>query len=172
MLTLWHWHGYGGIGDPGWLIRVPGSTHALAYVWRGDNAGPPTMALEVVKNIASVKAHPLMAKYPKAKIITSTFDNISAVWNKEAQLPVVTQELADTWIWGTGSDPVKVAKMRALHRLRTSCVSRTQAISRHSWPTPTCQKCPICYCLGGLDVSSDRWRVAAGGGQGAALCLQ
>lgn len=34
---------------------------------------------------------------------------------------VVTQELADTWIWGTGSDPVKVAKMRALHRLRTSC---------------------------------------------------
>ena len=34
---------------------------------------------------------------------------------RDAQLPVVTQELADTWIWGTGSDPVKVAKMRALH---------------------------------------------------------
>jgi hypothetical protein len=60
-------------------------------------------------------------QYPTAKVVTSTLDNITAVWNKEAQLPVVTQELADTWIWGTGSDPVKVAKMRALHRLRTSC---------------------------------------------------
>jgi hypothetical protein len=62
MLTLWHWHGYGGIGDPGWLIRAPGSTHALAYVWRGDNAGPPQSAEEIVKNIATVKAHPLMTK--------------------------------------------------------------------------------------------------------------
>lgn len=121
MLTLWHWHGYGGVGDPGWLIRVPGSTHALAYVWRGDNAGPPIDADEVVKNVASVKSHPLMARFPKAQVITSTFENISAVWADEAQLPVVTQELADTWIWGTGSDPVKVAKMRAMHRLRTAC---------------------------------------------------
>ena len=90
MLTLWHWHGYGGIGDPGWLIRVPGSTHALAYVWRGDNAGPPMSAAEVVKNVASVKAHPLMAKFPQAKVVTSTFENISAVWATEAKLPVRT----------------------------------------------------------------------------------
>ena len=23
MLTLWHWHGYGGVGDPGWLVHLP-----------------------------------------------------------------------------------------------------------------------------------------------------
>ena len=33
MLTLWHFGGYGSVGDKGWLIRIPGSTHALAYCW-------------------------------------------------------------------------------------------------------------------------------------------
>ena len=33
MPTLWHWHGYGSFGDPGDPIRIPGSTHALAYVF-------------------------------------------------------------------------------------------------------------------------------------------
>ena len=27
-----------------------------------------------------------------------------------ARLPVVTQDLADTWVWGMGSDPVKVQR--------------------------------------------------------------
>ena len=62
MLTLWHFHGYGGVGDPGWLIRIPGSKHALAYVWRGDNAGPPQSVDEVKRNIATIRAHPVMAR--------------------------------------------------------------------------------------------------------------
>lgn len=32
------------------LFRLPGSKHALAYCWRGDNQGPPTSAIEVLTN--------------------------------------------------------------------------------------------------------------------------
>jgi hypothetical protein len=109
MLTLWHFGGYGSVGDKDWLIRIPGSSHALAYCWRGDNAGPPGTAAEVsrpfsswnrptlteiylcnacscqeilrvktagqvLKNVASVRAHPMMAKYPRAQVITSAGD--------------------------------------------------------------------------------------------------
>ena len=48
MPTLWHFHGYGKLGDPGNPIRIPGSAHALAYCWRGDNEGPPESAQEVL----------------------------------------------------------------------------------------------------------------------------
>ena len=69
-----------------------------------------------------------MAQYPQAQVITSTLENVTAQWIDDGamaegsgNLPVVTKELSDTWIWGAGSDPVKVAQMRAIHRLRTSC---------------------------------------------------
>ena len=35
MPTLWHWHGYGQLGEPGNPIRIPGTDHALCYCWRG-----------------------------------------------------------------------------------------------------------------------------------------
>jgi hypothetical protein len=133
MLTLWHFGGYGSVGDKDWLIRIPGSNHALAYCWRGDNAGPPGSSAEVLKNVASVRAHPMMAQYPQAQVITSTLENVTAQWIDDGamaegsgNLPVVTKELSDTWIWGAGSDPVKVAQMRAIHRLRTSCEAAGQ----------------------------------------------
>jgi hypothetical protein len=33
-------------------------------------------------------------------------------------LPVIEKELADTWIWGIGSDPVKTMQTRSIHRAR------------------------------------------------------
>ena len=35
-----------------------------------------------------------------------------------AQLPVITQEIGDTWIHGVGTDPKKVAQYRELLRWR------------------------------------------------------
>jgi hypothetical protein len=58
MPTMWHWHGYGQLGEPGDPIRIPGSRHALAYCWRGDNAGPPLSADEVLQN-----AHTLQTQF-------------------------------------------------------------------------------------------------------------
>ena len=43
-------------------------------------------------------------------MICSTLENISSHWIADGaqagQLPNVTDELSDTWIWGAGSDPV------------------------------------------------------------------
>ena len=35
-----------------------------------------------------------------------------------ARLPIVTQEIGDTWVYGIASDPVKVARYREMARLR------------------------------------------------------
>ena len=40
------------------------------------------------------------------------------------QLPVVTQEIGDTWIYGVSSDPLKVARYREVARLRQSWISQ------------------------------------------------
>ena len=49
LLAMWHPHGYGGISVSD-CVLVPGSTHALAFAFRSDNAGPPDLAeLKVVK---------------------------------------------------------------------------------------------------------------------------
>ena len=55
MPTLWHWKGYGSLGDPGDPIRIPGSKYALAYCWRGDNAGPPTSSAEILQNAKTLQ---------------------------------------------------------------------------------------------------------------------
>ena len=36
-------------------------------------------------------------------------------------MPVITRDLADTWVWGVSSDPVKQMQMRAIARVRSSC---------------------------------------------------
>ena len=39
-------------------------------------------------------------------------------------LPVITQEIGDTWIYGVSSDPLKVARYREVLRLRTEWIQR------------------------------------------------
>ncbi len=39
-------------------------------------------------------------------------------------LPVVTQEIGDTWIYGCASDPLKVARYRELARLRENWIAK------------------------------------------------
>ncbi len=49
-------------------------------------------------------------------------DIANAVEPFRANLPVVTQEIGDTWIHGVASDPLKLARIRELVRLRKSWV--------------------------------------------------
>jgi hypothetical protein len=67
----------------------------------------------------------LQAKYPQAKIVASTFDAFFKIANEpsiKAQLPVVTEEIGDGWLYGVPSDPLKNAQFREATRLRTACV--------------------------------------------------
>jgi hypothetical protein len=106
-LAVMYHHDYGAVAV------VPGSDLALVTEVRGDNSGPHT-----AEEIAKIHAD-LAARFPSAEI---TAANLSEMANALApfhdRLPVVTEEIGDTWIYGCASDPLKVARYRALDRLR------------------------------------------------------
>ena len=135
--TLWHWGGYGQPNDPGNPVLLPNTGHVIAYAWRGDNEGPPETAREVLDNARdflqrvqeATKRRTGLAggatgKTDEIRVVSSTLADVvqaldqDDVWNV---LPVVTQDLSDTWIWGVGQDPVKMARMRSIARARTAC---------------------------------------------------
>ena len=106
-LSVMYHHEYGGI------TQVPNSDLAIATVVRGDNSGPHTPA-----EIAAIYAD-LQARFPNAEIVATGFGEIAdAVEPHHPDLPVITQEIGDTWIYGVPSDPIKVARYREISRLR------------------------------------------------------
>jgi hypothetical protein len=100
-------------GTYGDLMAVPGMDEAIAFAHTGDNLGP--QGPEEIRAIFADFA----ARFPDVEAAASTMDAFAAGLEAvRAQLPVVTQELGDTWIHGVGSDPQKVARFRELLRLR------------------------------------------------------
>jgi hypothetical protein len=107
LIVMYHRTEYGGV------VRVPGSTLVVAVEVRDDNSGPHTP--EEIRGIHS-KLH---AQFPNAAIRATDLTTIAnAVKPYEHALPVLTQEIGDTWIYGVPSDPLKVARFRELLRLR------------------------------------------------------
>ena len=92
---------------------------ALCTEFRTDNTGPPASPDEVIKSLNAVRE-----EYPSAKVIASTFDAfLEDVEPVRDQLPVVTGEVGDTWIYGVPSDPLKVAQNRVLQRVLEECIA-------------------------------------------------
>ena len=59
------------------------------------------------------------ARFPNAEITACNLsDMANAISPYRDKLPVVTQEIGDTWIHGIASDPLKVARFREVARLR------------------------------------------------------
>jgi Domain of unknown function (DUF5054) len=112
LIMMYH-HGYGGV------LQVPGSDLAVAIEVRNDNAGPHSVA-EVKKIYAELRR-----RFPHAKVTASSLAGIAlAVEPFKPNLPVITQEIGDTWIYGVASDPVKVARYREVMRLRKQWVAQ------------------------------------------------
>lgn len=142
-LTVMYQHkGYGGV------VLVPGSDLAVAIEMADDNAGPHSMA-EIRKIYADLRA-----RFPQAEIRASNLSEIAnAVDAYKGSLPVVTQEIGDTWIHGVPSDPVKVARYREVARLRREWIAagslkpgnatdlaflrRFALCAEHTWGTDT-----------------------------------
>ena len=92
-------------------VRVQGLAEVLVTDWNGDNQGPSDKA----RLVALFKK--ISGEFPGAAVFVSTFDNFTSLLEPyKANIPVVTQEIGDTWIYGTPSDPVKQATMRASMR--------------------------------------------------------
>jgi Domain of unknown function (DUF5054) len=101
----------------GTIQIVPGSDLAYAIVMADDNAGPHSP-----EEIAATYLN-LRKRFPNAEIRATDLTHIAdAVQPHAAKLPIVTQEIGDTWIHGIGSDPLKVARYRTVCRLRNTWI--------------------------------------------------
>jgi Domain of unknown function (DUF5054) len=113
LITLYHHHSYGGV------VTVPGSDLAIAVEMKSDNNGPHTE-----DEIKTIYAN-LRRQFPNATITAGNLTDVAtAVDAFRDTLPVVTQEIGDTWIYGVPSDPVKVARYRETVRLRKQWIQQ------------------------------------------------
>lgn len=88
-----------------------GDDLGLSFAHTNDNIGPQSVGQTVEALRAMRHAH------PDAEIVTSTLDAFGAeMWARREGLPVVTQEIGDSWIHGAATDPQKMAQFRALQR--------------------------------------------------------
>ncbi len=97
---------------------LPGTEDAVAIKFTGDNRGPqtPEEIADVYRKVGEL--------FPGAVVSASTFNECAKlVESVRNTLPVVTQELGDTWIHGVGTDPLKVGQYRALSRARRSWIA-------------------------------------------------
>ncbi|EGD78368.1 hypothetical protein PTSG_09435 [Salpingoeca rosetta] len=116
VLASLHPHGYGGI-DKSDCIVIDGFDHVLCPDYKGDNEGPWSV-IEVLQHWKQLKK-----EFPGATIVPSSFDSYFEILESvKHRLPVITQEIADTWIYGIASDPYKNTAYRALERARVSCL--------------------------------------------------
>lgn len=84
----------------------------LSFAHTNDNIGPQSVGQTVEALRHMRHAH------PDADIVASTLDAFGAeMWARRAQFPVLEQEIGDSWIHGTASEPAKLARFRALQRL-------------------------------------------------------
>lgn len=95
------------------ISTIPGTDQAIAIEFTGDNIGPPSP-----ESIRTTYQE-LQKTFPDAHIMASTLDRFAeAIRPVTHTLPVITEEIGDTWIHGAGSDPTKMRHYRALLRLR------------------------------------------------------
>lgn len=128
-------------GAPGY---VEGMDEVLEFAHTGDNLGP--------QSAEDIQAEfdRLQKKYPQASVEASTLDDYArSVLKYRETLPVVEEEIGDTWIHGIASDPWKVIRYRALvqlkdkweqeGRLREDCsfydsfMTNLLLIAEHTW---------------------------------------
>jgi hypothetical protein len=112
LVVMYH-HEYGAV------MRVPGSDLAIAIMMGDDNTGPHKPE-EIVKICAD-----LHRQFPNAQLISTNLTGIAdAVEPHRGNLPVVKQEIGDTWIHGVSSDPLKLARYREVARLRQTWLAQ------------------------------------------------
>lgn len=104
----------------GGVTRVPDLDDVLAVILTGDNVGPPTETTVSETYAALAQAN------PGAQLIASSLDEFARrLDDRRDRLPVVTDEIGDSWIHGAGTDPTKLRRYRELCRLRRSWLART-----------------------------------------------
>lgn len=84
---------------------------AIVFGHTGDNCGPqsPEQIVEFYQTVQE--------KYPEAHIQAATLNTVAEALEKRAlSLPVVEQDIGDTWIYGAAADPWTISAFRELSR--------------------------------------------------------
>ncbi len=98
-------------GDYGEFCEIENTGIALHFAHTGDNQG-----IQSTDEIISI-FNDLREKMPDAEIVAGNLNDIAlAVREIEDTLPIVTDEIGDSWIHGVGTDPKKVSQFKALER--------------------------------------------------------
>src|ERR1700756_1169782 len=110
---IYHLHDYGG------TVVLPGTDTVFSMEMRGDNEGPHTQ-----EEIRAIYTR-LRQQFPGATVVAATLSDVAAALAPvRDRLPVVTDEIGDTWIYGIPSDPPKVARYREAARLRQEWIAQ------------------------------------------------
>lgn len=89
---------------------------ALYFAHSHDNMGPPSSIQEVEDLFQQLEA-----EYPEYEIFPSTLDNFArSILPFKETLPIIEEEIGDTWIHGIAADPKKVSDFKQLLELRSS----------------------------------------------------
>lgn len=99
-------------GEYGEFTEIGDTGIAVYFAHTGDNQG-----VQTADTIISLFEE-LRQKMPEAEIVAADLNDLAFVVKEiENELPIVTQEIGDSWIHGVGTDPMKISQFRALERL-------------------------------------------------------
>ena len=121
--------------DYGQFEELGDSGVAICFAHTADNHGPQG-ADSIIELYAKLRE-----EHPGAYVHAGTLEDVAAVVESMENLPVVTKEIGDTWIHGTGSDPLKISRYRALLRLcahlpkeeADEIYDRIMLVPEHTW---------------------------------------
>lgn len=93
-------------------MLLPDGRTVMSINFTNDNKGPHT-----VERVHGIYRE-LRRRYPSARIVASSLDAVAAdLETMRDRLPVLESEIGDTWIYGYGSSPLRMARYRELSRL-------------------------------------------------------
>ncbi len=89
-----------------------GMDDAISFAHTEDNIGPQSVAQTVTV------WRQMARRFPDAAMRAATLEDYGALlWEHREALPVVDLEIGDSWLHGAASDPLKLARFRALQRI-------------------------------------------------------
>lgn len=99
----------------GQFAEIGNTGVAVHFAHTGDNEG--VQSADVIRDIFKN----LKEKMPDAQIVAGDLNDLAlAVREIEDTLPIIDDEIGDSWIHGVGTDPKKVAFFKSLQRLYSS----------------------------------------------------
>lgn len=98
---------------------LPNTDIVVKVQVKGDNLGPHTE--EEIRKIWAITRQ----QYPGSEILASNFNAVAEDIEKYCkQIPILNQEIGDTWIHGYASNPKVIAQMKELSRLRQTWIKK------------------------------------------------